>query len=124
MHAGDGLVRRATLRSGEPVFEFLRANPCWRGVDRGETAEGLAEVRTPSMLGHLVRREGFCILYTHLGKIRQREEPFGPRTREALRLLAREHQAGRVLVATTRRALGYCRAAREVAYSVLPEGPA
>jgi hypothetical protein len=123
MHADNAVLRIASLRSGHEVFEFLRSNPCWRAVDRGETADGLAEVLAPSMLGRLVRREGACVLYTHLGKVRQRAEPFGERTRSALGLLAEQHRAGRLLVTTTRRALGYCRAIREMAYSVAREGP-
>jgi hypothetical protein len=122
MHGANTVFRRASLRSGHEIFEFLRSNPCWQAVDRGETAEGLAEVLVPSMLRHLVRREGVCILYTHLGKVRRPGEPFGPKTREALRMLAEQHRAGRVLVTTTRRVLGYCRALREIAVSVAPEG--
>jgi hypothetical protein len=120
MHGQNAVLRRASLRSRHEVFEFLRSNPCWRAVDRGETADGIAEVLVPSMLRHLVRREGVCILYTHLGKVRRRDEPFGLRTRTALRLLAREHRTGHVLVTTTRRVLGYCRALGEIICAVTP----
>lgn len=124
MHAENAVLRPSVLRSGHEVREFIRSNPCRRGVDRGETADGLAEVLTKSMLGHLVKRQGVCVLYTHLGKIRRREEPLGPKTCRALRVLAEEHQAGRVLVTTTRRLLGYCRATRELTHSVTQEGTA
>lgn len=118
MHAPNAVLRSTSLRSGHEVFEFLRSNPCWRAVDRGETADGLAEVLTPTMLEHLARREGVCILYTHLGKVRHRDEPFGEPTRAALRMLADQYRAGRILATTTRRALSYCRALREITYSV------
>ena len=37
-------LRRERLRDGSPVYEFLRCNPYWMGVNRGETATGIAEV--------------------------------------------------------------------------------
>jgi len=117
MHGDNQILRPAQLRSGHRVWEFLRSNPHWGGVSRGDTAEGLAEVLTPAMLDRLLQRQGVSILYTHLGKIRRRQEPLGPRTREALALLARHAREGRILVTTTRRLLGYCRAIREVTLS-------
>jgi hypothetical protein len=110
MHGPNQVLRPARLRSGHGVWEFLRSNPSWCGVDRHETAEGLAAVLTERVLDQLVAREGVCLLYTHLGKIRRRQEPFGPRTRAALGRLARSAHQGRILVTTTRRLLGYCRA--------------
>jgi hypothetical protein len=122
MHGPNRILRDVRLRSGHGVREFLRANPCWAGVDRAATADGLAEVLTPRMLARLVARESPCILYTHLGKIRRRDEPFGPRTRQALRLLARCAREREILVTTTRRLLGYCRAVRAVALAAADEG--
>jgi hypothetical protein len=108
MHADNHVLRRVRLRSGHAVNEFLRANPHWGGVSRGETAEGIHEVLTQSMLDHLTTREGICILYTHLGKIRSREEPLGPQARAAFQRLAVSCENGKVLVTTTRRLLDYC----------------
>src|SRR5262249_42953728 len=79
MHASNDVLCPTRLRSGHAVYEFLRANPHWGGVSRGETAYGIAEVLTEPMLTRLVERQGMCIVYTHLGKIRQREEPFDAR---------------------------------------------
>jgi hypothetical protein len=110
MHGPNRVLRPTRLRSGHGVWEFLRSNPSWRGVDRDETAAGLAEVLSETLLARLVERGGVCLLYTHLGKIGRREEPFGPRTRAALGRLARYAHQGRILVTTTRRLLGYCRA--------------
>ncbi|HVQ78199.1 MAG TPA: hypothetical protein VMT79_21970 [Candidatus Binatia bacterium] len=124
MHGPNEVLRRVCLRSGHEVHEFMRSNPHWGGVSSHETAGGLADVLVPGMLDRLVQREGVCLLYTHLGKIARREEPFAAPTRQALSRLAGFHRAGRILVTTTRRALGYCRTAQEVAWavSVAPDG--
>lgn len=111
MHAPNRLMRPVRLRSGQPVHEFLRANPHWGGVSCGETADGLGDVLTERMIDTLVRREGVCVLYTHLGKRADPAAPFPPRTREALRRLAGYRDRGEVLVTTTARVLAYCRAA-------------
>jgi hypothetical protein len=74
------------------------------------------------MLNRLVAREGIAFLYTHLGKVTSREEPLGAGTRQALRLLARYHKEGLLLVTTTRRLLGHCRAIREVTLSTTTVG--
>lgn len=121
MHGPNRILRGAQLRDGHKVYEFLRSNPHWGGVSRGETADGLAEVLIEPMLTRLIERQGVCLLYTHLGKVKRREEPFGPLTRKALRLLAKFYHEGKILVTTTRRLLGYCRAVREVAISTTVE---
>jgi len=124
MHGPNQLVRADQLRDGRPVFEFLRCNPHWRGVGEGATAARLAEVLTEPFLDHLVEREGVCILYTHLGKIKNPSEPFAPGTVRALRLLAEYYHSGRVLVTTTRRLLGLDRALCDVVVrsSFYPDG--
>ena len=108
MHAQNRLLRQVHLRSGHSVSEFLRANPHWGGVSRGETADGIPEVLTEAMLNRLARRKGVSVLYTHLGKIRRREEPFGPQARNAFRRLAALDRGGKIVVTTTRRLLTYC----------------
>ena len=107
MHAPNRLLRRALLRDGRPVLEFLRANPHWAAVDRGETSDGFAEVVTSPMLERLVERGGLMVLYTHLGKAGNPEVPFSPATRAAFERLRDEQQARRILVTTTRRLLDY-----------------
>ena len=116
MHAPNRVLRAAKLRDGKPILEFLRANPCWRAVDEGETADGLAEVLTPSLLDRLVRRGGLMVLYTHLGKVTNPSQPLGPATRAALARLADADRAGRVLVTTTRRLLEYAREREEATW--------
>jgi hypothetical protein len=122
MHTENAVLRPIRLHSGHAVFEFLRSNPYWRSVDGAATADGLAEVLTPLMLRRLVRRQGTCLLYTHLGKISRAVDPFSQATKNALRALAHEVQEQRILVTTARRVLGYCRALREVAFAAMPEG--
>jgi hypothetical protein len=122
MHGPNRVLRPIRLRSGHGVWEFLRSNPTWRGVDRDATADGLFGVLSQELLNRLVEREGVCVLYTHLGKIRRPEEPFGPRTRAALRGLARSAHEGRILVTTTRRLLGYCRALGRVELATTVDG--
>lgn len=109
MHAPNALLREAILRDGRSVVEFLRANPSWAGVSRHETAAGLAEVLSARMLDLLVARGAVCVLYTHLGKpANAPDRGFSARTRAALMRLAQRYHAGELLVATTRRVLGYC----------------
>jgi hypothetical protein len=132
-HPANHVLQPAALRSGQPVWEFLRSNPSWGGVSHQETAPGFAGVVRPPMMARLVEREGACVLYTHLGKVKDPREPLGPATRGAFRALAEEHRGGRILVTTTRRLLDYSAMRAELAVrargpdvieAVLPEGTA
>jgi hypothetical protein len=124
MHGPNRLLRETKLRDGRLVWEFMRVNPHWAGVSCGDTADGLAEVLTDSMLRALVQREGVVVLYTHLGKVHQHDEPLGPATRQALRRLACWQRDGSILVTTTRRALDYRRLTRTLGVSAVeaPDG--
>jgi hypothetical protein len=107
MYGANRLCRPTTLRDGRPIWEFLRSNPSWGGPGESATADGLAEVLTPRMMARLVHCGGSCILYTHLGKVRDPRRPFGPATQASLRHLARLRDDGHVFVTTTRRLLRY-----------------
>jgi hypothetical protein len=122
MHGSNRVMRKVKLRDGQWAFEFIRSNPHWRGVSYGEIPGGFPDVLTRNMLDLLVEREGVCILYTHLGKVRNRTVPFDPPIQAAFRLLAEYYCSGKILVATTRRLLGMLRATKEVALSVSREG--
>src|SRR5262249_52282553 len=115
MHGANDLVRPVELRDGQRVWEFMRCNPHFGGVWCGDTAGGSAGVLATRFLDRLVARGGICILYTHLGKIRRIDEPFELPTRRAFELLAEYFRAGKLLVTTTRRLLGY-RMARDTAH--------
>jgi hypothetical protein len=121
MHGPNEVLRKVELRDGHEIWEFIRSNPYWGGVENNATADGLSDVINEQMLNELVERRGACILYTHLGKIRDPKEPFGLRTRNALSLLAKYASEGKILVTTTRRLLDYCKLVREVTFSVLKE---
>ena len=121
MHAANDVLRTATLRDGHEVWEFLRCNPHWAGVGRGESASGLADVLHERVLRQLLRGGGIGVIYTHLGKVASRQEPFGTRTRAALARLAGLAHEGRILATTTRRLLGYRRALRELRLAVARE---
>ncbi len=121
MHGPNEVLRRVELRDGHKVWEFIRSNPYWGGVENNATADGLADVINEQMLNELVERRGVCILYTHLGKIRDPKEPFGPGTRNALSVVAKYASEGKILVTTTKRLLDYCRLVREVTFSVVKE---
>jgi hypothetical protein len=121
MHRDNSVLRPVTLRDGGAAREFLRCNPHWAAVDEGETADGLAEVVTASMLDRLTHGGGACVLYTHLGKIRDRARPFGPPTCAALERLAVRSRSREILVTTTRRLLGARRAALEALVESRPD---
>lgn len=116
MHGPNEILRPVTLRDGQPAYEFIRCNPYWGRVDGADTAAGLAEVLTPRFLDRLMQRQGVCILYTHLGKIRDAAKPFDEPTVEALRHLADMAHRGEILVTTTRRGLGFCLARRQIRF--------
>jgi hypothetical protein len=117
LHGPNEVLRRTRLRDGREVWEFLRCNPYWGGVDRAATADGFADVMDTRVLDSIAKRGGFSILYTHLGKVRNREEPLGPRTRAAFARLAERQREGLILVTTTSRLLAYCRALRELSFA-------
>jgi hypothetical protein len=107
MHALNQVCRPSVLRDGQQVWEFMRSNPHWAGPGRGDTADELGGVLSSNMLDSLVRSEGVCVLYTHLGKVRNPRFPFRESTRAALRRLAGMYEAGKIFVTTTHRLLRY-----------------
>ena len=113
IHAPNEVLRRETLRDGQAVWEFLRTNPYWGGVENAVTAAGLADVLNRRFLDTLVVSGGVAVVYTHLGKVLDRRQPLPAPTREALRKLASYQEDGRILVTTTRRLLDWCRRRRE-----------
>jgi len=121
MQGSNQTLRRATLRDGRAVYEFLRCNPHWGGISSCDQGRSIGEVLTDEMLNRLVERGGTCVLYTHLGKIDDAKVPFGRTAVAAFRRLAEESRDGRILVTTTRRLLGYRRALHEVDYDAWSE---
>ncbi len=107
MYAANQVCRPATLRDGQPIWEFMRSNPFWGGSGKAATADGIARVLTARALDELVRRRGACVLYTHLGKVRDPAHPFNESTRRAFALLGEYQNLGRIFVTTTHRLLRY-----------------
>jgi hypothetical protein len=107
LHRNNELCRNTRLRDGRVVTEFIRTNPFWGGVDKSETAYGLHNVLTEQYLRNLVKSNGYSILYTHLGKVKNKSEPFEAKARAGLTRLADYFKAGEILVTTTRRLLDY-----------------
>jgi hypothetical protein len=118
MHAANRVCRTSTLRDGRLVWEFIRSNPYWGGPGFGDTAAMIAAVLTPKMLHTLLRTEGVCILYTHLGKVRDAQCPFDEPTRLAFGRLAALHRAGKIQVTTTYRLLRYLSVRDHVRFEV------
>jgi len=123
MNARNRILRPVRLRDGRAVFEFMRSNPSWGGISCFDTADGIAQVLTRGTLDRLVQRGGACILYTHLGKIRDPREPFQQATRRAFQLLA-EYAGREIMVTTTRRLLGYFRSIEDLTISLKQSEPA
>jgi hypothetical protein len=107
LHRGNRLTRPYTLRDGHQVIEFMRCNPNPYGVSVGDNAPGIPAVINNITLDLLHEREGWCILYTHLGKGLKGPGLLSNATREAFEKLAERYGRGEILVATTRRLLDY-----------------
>jgi len=118
MHKSNELLRPVVLRDGHPVYEFIRCNPHWGGVSCGDQGRYVGEVLTGDMLNRLIERGGTCILYTHLGRVDDPAIPFNKKGVAAFRRLAEQFHAGRILVTTARRLLGYRRAIREINFDI------
>jgi len=117
MHGCNQVMRKAYLRDGTRVYEFIRSNPHWGGVSAGETGMDIGQVLSRRMIQRLIHRQGVCILYTHLGKRRGTEVPLPGSAIGGFRRLAQASRDKRILVTTTRRLLGYSRAVREISFT-------
>lgn len=117
MHLPNRILKKSKLRDSHEIYEFLRCNPYWGGVSLSATALGISDILVEKMLESLVKRQGFCVLYTHLGKIGNNHKIFNDKTKEAFSLLARFMSQGKILVTTTRRLLDYCRIKDEISCS-------
>jgi hypothetical protein len=120
MHGPNRTLRPAVLRDRRPVYEFLRCNPHWGGVSSCEEGRSIGHILTTDLLRRLCEQGGTCVLYTHLGKIDDPSVPFNGTAVQAFRRWAEAFHAGRILVTTTRRLLGYRRAVREITWDSVP----
>ncbi len=120
MHKDNNVLRKTQLLDGTPVLEFMRCNPSWGGVSVFDSARGIHNVLTESVLNTLVENKGCSVLYSHLGKVFSLEQAFKQKTRDAFELLADYQKNRLILTATTRRLLGYCRTVDELSFKVKP----
>lgn len=114
MHDPNDLLKSVKLRDGRDAVEFMRSNPHWAGISRGEYPEFLHEILTEKILDELIRRSGTSVIYTHLGKVKSGGAPFGPKAVQALRSLAQRQRDGKILATTTRRVLDYSISLRNI----------
>ena len=122
MHKENKVLRKTELTDGTAVLEFMRSNPSWAGVSVFENARGIDKVLTRSMLDQLVKKRGCSVLYSHLGKVFSIDQPFHHKTRQAFELLASYQKNRQILVATTRRLLGYLRTVEQLSFEVTTSG--
>ena len=107
LHDGNRLTRKYQLRDGQWVTEFMRCNPHPHGVSVGDDAQGFGYALSKRIIQRLVDREGWCILYTHIGKRVGNPELLPRQTRDSLEFLAERYQQGDILVTSTKRLLDY-----------------
>jgi len=118
MHKENKVLCKSTLVDGTKINEFMRCNPSWGGVSCFDQARGIHHVLTKSMLDTLINQEGCSVLYSHLGKVHSVMEPFTNETRQAFELLATYQKNNKILIASTRRLLGYNRTINELSFTV------
>jgi len=113
LQAGNRLLKPVTLRDGQQTVEFLRSDPYYGGISRVDRGDAIHQVLTPRFLDRLAARGGYCILYTHLGKLDRGPDHkmFRPEVVNAFRLLANYQRQGTIRVTTTARLLEHHTAA-------------
>ena len=117
IHQQNQLTRVVQLEDRQRVHEFMRYCNHPVSVSRGATSRGLSCAISRRALEHLRAREGFMIVYTHLGKNGDCRQVVAPETQAALRNLEREYRDGQIYVTTTSKLLIYHHACRYLAWS-------
>lgn len=107
MHKGNDIVKITDLNDGQKVFEFMRFDNHWKGVGVGADAKGLAYSISSRVLANLKKKEGYMIVYTHLGKNSDSAQFIPTETQNALRNLSAEFEAGNIYVTSTSKLLNY-----------------
>ena len=107
LHADNRLTRPLRLRNGYFVHEFLRYGHHPAGVSHAATSAGLAYMISAEKLTQLIDREGYMIVYSHLGKNDGFDDAIAPETQAALRHLADMQTDGKIYVTTTAKLLNY-----------------
>jgi len=99
----NDLVETMELRDGSKVYTFKRFGS-W---DKG-TSDDLPEIISRANLDTLKRKNGYMIVYTHLGKRKSKKPPLlSIEAQEALRTLSEEYYGGEIYITTTSKLLNY-----------------
>lgn len=107
IHRQNELVRPLELADGRRVYEFMRFCNHPEGIPIGATSRGLAYVVSARILNQLIARNGYMIVYAHLGKNSDCPQVVAPASQLALRHLADLVQEGEIYVSTTAKLLRY-----------------
>lgn len=122
MHKTNKVLRETKLVDGSSVLEFMRCNPSWQGVSSFDTARGIHNILTKTVLDTLVKQQGCSIFYSHLGKVNSKASPFTDDTCQAFELLKKYQTDKQILVTTTRRLLGYLRSKERLTFNCVQNG--
>jgi hypothetical protein len=108
------LIQKHRLKDGQWIYEFIRFNNHYQGASVGDTFLDLHYLISSKVLSRLKEVEGFCIVYTHLGKKFAPESPNAKQTFRALKNLKKENDEGHILVRPVPEILNYCIRARHM----------
>jgi hypothetical protein len=101
-------IQKHRLKDGQWVYEFIRFNNHFKGAAVGDTFLDLYYLISGKVLSKLKEVEGYCIVYTHLGKKFAPESQSADQTVKALQNLKKESDAGRIFVRSAAEILNYC----------------
>ena len=91
-------IQKYRLKDGQWVYEFIRFNNHFKGAAVGDTFLDLYYLISGKVLSRLKEVEGYCIVYTHLGKKFAPESQSAEQTVRALQNLKKESDAGHIYV--------------------------
>lgn len=114
------LCQPVTLRDGNPLLAFTRFNSHPKGVWTLPSRHTLRHALGSGVLGELLRREGYAILYTHLGLPADTGGDLFPEPdRRALEGLAQHYRSGDIWVGTTSQILTYWRLSESLVWDAM-----
>ncbi|WP_155321315.1 hypothetical protein [Desulfosarcina ovata] len=112
-----------TLRDNHSLLQFTRYNRHPSGVWGHPTRHTLRYALDSTALRKLIARQGYQIVYTHLGMPHDGSLPLFPEEdAKALETLADHYHQGRIWVATTSVLLNYWLAVHHLRWSAVAEG--
>lgn len=115
------LLEPYVLGDGQTVYSFKRFVGARAGLERAGARE-LAKQISESVLSELEAKCGYLIVYTHPWRDTTPGGVLPAGTQDALRVLAREHEAGRIYVTTARKLLVYNLVRRGLAWHARTAG--